>query len=73
MIKIIAWNIEAILNKSQILNKATNSGCDILWLVFYMDFIILGYLDITQNIILQNCQTFIKTLSIFKKKELTLS
>lgn len=38
-----------------------------------MDFTIRGYPDITQDMILQNWQTVIETLSIFRKKEITLS
>lgn len=73
VIKIMARDIEATLNEAEILNKATNSGCDIPWLVSHMDFTIRGYPDITQDMILQNWQTVMETLSICRKREITRS
>lgn len=73
VIKIMARDIEATLNEAEILNKAANSGCDVPWLVPHMDFTIRGYPDITQDMILQNWQTVMETLSIRRKREITLS
>lgn len=38
-----------------------------------MDFTLRGYYDITQDMILQNWQTVVKTLSIRRKGEITMS
>lgn len=61
------------LNKTEIFNKVANSGCDIFWVISHMNFTIWGCLNITQDMILQNWQTIIKTLSTCRKKKIILS
>lgn len=73
VIKIMARDMEATLNEAEILNRAANSGCDVPWLVPHMDFTIRGYPDITQDMILQNWQIVVETLSICRKREITMS
>lgn len=65
--------MEATWNKAEILQKATSRGCDVPWLVCHMDFTIWGYPDITQDMILQNWKTIMETLSIRRKRKITIS
>lgn len=65
--------MEATLNKAEIFNKAANNGCDVPWLVSHINFTIWSYPDIIQDMILQNWQTVMETLSICRKREITLS
>lgn len=74
VIKIIARDMEARLSEAEILNKAAENGCDdVPWLVPHMDFNLRGYSDVTQDMILQNWQPVVETLSIRRKREITMS
>lgn len=73
VIKIMARDMEATLNEAEILDKAASSDCDVPWLVPHVDFTLRGYPDITQDMILQKWQTVVETLSIRRKREITMS
>lgn len=52
MIKIIAWNMEVILNEREILNKSAScSNIDVLWLMSHKKFNIQSYLNTIYDLI----------------------
>lgn len=52
ILKIIAQNMKATLNKTEIFWKVASYSYNIFWLICYMNFTIWGYFDIIQDMIL---------------------
>ena len=74
VIKIIARDMEAMLNEEEILKKAASHGnIDVPWLVSHEEFTIRGYPDTTHDMILQNWEPVTETLRIRRRREITMS
>ncbi|MCJ1346607.1 hypothetical protein MMC31_004825 [Peltigera leucophlebia] len=74
VIKIIAQDVEATLNKREILKKAASYGnIDVPWLVSHNKFTIQDCSDTTHKMILQNWEPVKETLRICRRREITMS